>query len=74
MIEGSNIIIGNWLTVLALSTGFAVIALIDKLVPEYDNPHEFQHTYDEKISKSENLKLMRMGLFSTLAIAIQQLP
>jgi len=79
LIEGSNEILGNWLVVLAFFTGIAVIALIDKLVPSYENPHEI-HKMDSLdksengFSEHDNKKLMRMGLFSALAIAIHNFP
>lgn len=45
--------------------GIGIIALIDRLVPEDKNPHEFGH---------KNEKLKKMGLLSTLAIAIHNFP
>lgn len=65
---------GNWYTVLAFFGGIAVIMLIDRLVPSYENPHEI-HTR-EKLDHdfSEKNKLMRMGLFTALAIAIHNFP
>ncbi len=60
-------------TTIAFFSGVAVIALIDKLIPSYENPHEIQN-----LEKSENgatdPKLMRMGIFSALAIAIHNFP
>ena len=46
--------------------GMAVIALIDKLVPEDENPHEFGH------ESSGSLK--KMGLMSALAIGVHNFP
>ena len=31
---------GNWITVISFFAGIAIIALIDKFVPEEENPHE----------------------------------
>ncbi|HBC74279.1 MAG: zinc transporter ZupT [Candidatus Wallbacteria bacterium GWC2_49_35] len=76
---------GYSLTVLSFFIGMAVIALIDKLVPSYENPHETEFMDDMcsgcgeedlKIAKEEakNKKLLRMGMFSALAIAIHNFP
>lgn len=66
---------GAYVTVLAFFTGIALIMLIDKLVPEVENPHE-AHTVEEMDGKSEDHKknLMRMGTFTALAIAIHNFP
>ena len=51
------------------------MALIDKLVPSFENPHEI-HNMDAVSyagTKAEN-QLMRVGLFSALAIGIHNFP
>jgi zinc transporter, ZIP family len=67
---------GYWLTVIAFFAGIAIIAIIDKLVPSFENPHEINNLgevgYDEEEIK--NKKLLRMGLFSALAIGIHNFP
>ncbi len=70
---------GYIVTTIAFFAGIAIIALIDKLIPSYENPHELKNTHVQskgKISKKNgtNQKLMRMGLFSALAIAIHNFP
>lgn len=65
---------GYWLTVGAFFAGIAVIAIIDKLVPEFENPHELSKTKKETVTKTDQQKLMRMGLFSALAIGIHNFP
>lgn len=67
---------GYWLTVLAFFLGMGVIALIDNLVPSYENPHELKNVNCDKKKKSppDDKKLMRMGLFSALAIGIHNFP
>jgi ZIP family zinc transporter len=65
--------IGSWYTVIAFFGGIALIALIDWLVPSSENPHELQNTEITELEKS-NQKLMRMGLFSALAIGIHNFP
>jgi ZIP family zinc transporter len=66
---------GYVLTVLSFFTGIAVIALIDKLIPSYENPHEMNVEQKIKDSTDEQKnKLMRMGMFSALAIGIHNFP
>lgn len=73
---------GTWTTVGAFFAGIALVALIDKLVPKYENPHEL-HSIEEMAQGLQNLpkneahdfgKLHRMGLFTALAIAIHNFP
>lgn len=66
---------GYFWTVVAFFAGMLIIALIDKLVPSYENPHELN--VQDKIDRSsdgDKGKLMRMGVFSALAIAIHNFP
>jgi ZIP family zinc transporter len=57
---------GYWATTLAFFGGIAVIGLIDKLVPSFENPHEIHDTGEmEDAEKAQNFKkLHRMGLFT----------
>jgi zinc transporter, ZIP family len=67
--------LGSWLTALAFFLGIGFIALIDHFVPSVENPHEI-HTVEEMDGRSEEhkAKLMRMGTFTALAIAIHNFP
>lgn len=70
---------GYWGATLAFFGGIAISALIDKLVPSAENPHEVQLVEDmddeEAIAEArKNKALMRMGLFTALAIAIHNFP
>ena len=58
-------------TTLAFFFGMGVIALIDYLIPDQENPHEF---IDDQTGKCKKKKLMRLGMFSALAIAIHNFP
>ncbi len=63
------------LTVVAFFTGMVVIAIIDRLVPDFENPHEPKRV--EQMGTEEaakNKKLYRMGMLSALAIAIHNFP
>lgn len=68
---------GYRLTTLAFFAGIAVIAIIDKFIPSYENPHELSNMKnadrDDERQLSEK-KLLRMGMFSALAIAIHNFP
>ncbi len=64
------------LTMMGFFLGIVLIALIDKLVDhEHGNPHEM-HDIEEMDDKDEirRHKLLRMGLFTALAIAIHNFP
>ncbi|MBC17686.1 Zinc transporter ZupT [Pseudodesulfovibrio profundus] len=72
----------QWVTVLSFFGGMALIAIIDKFVPSYENPHEM-HSIEEMDVGKANLpkdethdfdKLKRMGIFAAIAIAIHNFP
>ncbi|MCD4680617.1 MAG: zinc transporter ZupT [Bacteroidales bacterium] len=66
-------VIAQWHTVTAFFIGMLLIAIIDKLVPSYENPHEIRRV--EELSKPvKERKLMRMGMFTALVIAIHNFP
>ena len=69
---------GKWITVLSFFAGILIIALIDRLVPEYENPHEPRSDTDLSHLKADDFEdndnLERMGAFSALAIAIHNFP
>lgn len=62
---------GSWLTVISFFGGMLLIAIIDKLVPEEENPHEIKNV--ENMAE-EDLKLKRTGVFTALAIAVHNFP
>lgn len=66
---------GYWVTVLAFFGGMLLIALIDKLIPSGENPHNMYKVehMDQKNTPS-NAKLLRMGLFTALAVGIHNFP
>ncbi|PLX84100.1 MAG: zinc transporter ZupT [Desulfuromonas sp.] len=67
---------GNWFTIIAFFGGIALIALIDQLVPNIENPHELKGVEDLKGTQptERERKLLRMGTFTALAIAIHNFP
>lgn len=66
---------GSWLTVISFFLGILFIALIDNFIPNAENPHEI-HTVEEMDGNSEHNKknLMRMGIFTAMAIGIHNFP
>ena len=56
--------------------GIILIGIIDKLVPSFENPHEIRNTEEmgDESAIDKNLKLLRMGMFMALAIAIHNFP
>ncbi len=66
---------GYQLTTLAFFIGIIFVALIDKLIdPEHGNPHEMHDPKEMDQSSLKQKKLLRMGLFTALAIAIHNFP
>lgn len=65
---------GTWITVASFFGGMLVIGIIDKLVPSFENPHEIHRVEEISQTDIKKKKLLRMGLFSALAIAIHNFP
>jgi ZIP family zinc transporter len=70
---------GTWVTILSFFGGMLLIAIIDKLVPDFENPHAVRSVEEiegEELTEEEekNKSLLRMGMMSALAIAIHNFP
>jgi ZIP family zinc transporter len=67
---------GYLLTLAAFFGGIIIIALIDKLVPEKENPHEVHKVEEIGAARSvhKDKKLFRMGTLAATAIAIHNFP
>lgn len=65
---------GAWATVVAFFGGMFLIAIIDKLIPEQQNPHEISGVITEEENSEQPHKLMRMGIFTALAVGIHNFP
>ena len=72
----------NLAATLAFFGGILLIALIDKLIPDYENPHQL-HSIEEMDAGLSSLpqneghdfaKLKRTGVFAAIAIAIHNFP
>lgn len=66
--------LGSWITVVSFFGGMLVIALIDKLIPSAENPHEVKLVEKAESTSPNPSRLMRMGVFTALAIAIHNFP
>lgn len=67
---------GYILTVLSFFAGILFIAIIDKLIPQAQNPHKLRKRWNEKnggFTESKS-KLLQMGLFTALALGIHNFP
>lgn len=71
---GLGTIRGSWMTAAAFFAGILLIAIIDKLIPSSENPHELKSMTDEEEKAPKPSKLMRMGAFTALAIGIHNFP
>ncbi len=60
---------GKIINVISFFAGMIIIAIIDRLIPSEQNPHEIKTEENYK-----SIKLIRMGLFTALAIAIHNFP
>jgi ZIP family zinc transporter len=67
---------GYWAVLGGFFGGIALIAIIDKVIPKAKNPHEMRKIEDMDAAKSPvgNKTLLRMGLFTALAITIHNFP
>jgi len=69
---------GTWAAVAGFFGGILVIAIIDRLVPSAENPHEVQliehMTPQGQRQAAGDSKLLRMGMFTALAIGIHNFP
>jgi ZIP family zinc transporter len=63
---------GAWVAVVAFFGGIALTALVDRLVPAAENPHEVHRV--EEMHRRPDAHLMRMGLLSAVAIALHNFP
>jgi ZIP family zinc transporter len=80
--EVSSPKLGSWIAVGSFFLGIIITALIDKVIPEYENPHEVRSKRDLSLLRHENpppadtssTSLMRTGVFTALAIAIHNFP
>ena len=67
---------GSLISAVSFFGGMLVIAIIDKLIPSYENPHE-THSVEETEKcdiEAKNKNLLRTGILTALAITIHNFP
>ncbi len=75
-IENFGNFTGTLFTITAFFGGILLIALIDKFIPSFENPHEMrgvEDMTDQKMKKDDH-KLFRMGIFTALVVTIHNFP
>jgi len=63
-----------WYSVLAFFAGILIIGVIDRIIPSRENPHEIRRVEDMSRNGQKNSRLVRMGMFTALAIGIHNFP
>ncbi len=79
MLENTTEQTGNFLAITGFFGGMLLIAIIDKLVPSFENPHEIRKVEDLEDQQSiieyeKRKKLYRMGVMSAVAISLHNFP
>jgi len=64
---------GWWVAVLAFFAGVALIAIIDRIIPSHENPHEARKIEGGE-EEERSGRLLRMGTMTALAIGIHNFP
>lgn len=72
LLKGSTM--GQVITALAFFGGMAVSGLIDRLVPEAENPHELHSVEELSDDSRHHHKLHRMGIMTAIAITVHNFP
>jgi len=71
---------GSWIAVASFFAGILLIAVIDKVIPSAENPHEVKKVEDMEtfnycgIDVGSANKLMKMGALTALAIGVHNFP
>lgn len=69
---------GYWMTLVGFFGGMLLIAFIDRFIPTKNNPHEVRSVEDVNAVEGNTVvdadKLLKMGTFTALAIAIHNFP
>jgi ZIP family zinc transporter len=67
---------GEWTCAIMFFAGFVIFALIDKLVPNYENPHEMHNVEEMRdIKEADRFRhLHRVGILMAIAIGIHNFP
>ncbi|XPV76093.1 MAG: zinc transporter ZupT [Desulfovibrio sp.] len=67
---------GVWVTVISFFGGIFIAAMLDKVVPSYENPHEMRRVEEipPEGEPKDKTKLFRMGVFAAFAIGLHNFP
>lgn len=69
---------GSWAAIASFFGGILLIAVIDKLIPSIENPHEMRKVEDMNnycdIRSGNVNELMKMGVLTAVAIAVHNFP
>ncbi len=65
---------GMLYAILAFFGGMLVIGIIDKVIPEKENPHELHLSVDQQQKSAKRQALLRTGIFTALAVGIHNFP
>ena len=65
---------GSAASAAAFFGGMLLTGIIDRLIPQKDNPHEFKKTEEDLQQSKGSSRLMRTGAFTALAIAVHNFP
>ncbi len=69
---------GTWVAIISFFVGMVIIAFIDNLIPEKENPHETRRVEDmekgDDGAMKDSNKLLRTGLVTALAVGIHNFP
>lgn len=66
--------IAGWIVCGAFFGGMLVTAIIDMMIPSFENPHEFNVGPEPPPEEQKYKQLYRMGIFTALAIGIHNFP
>ncbi|MBI4863136.1 MAG: zinc transporter ZupT [Candidatus Riflebacteria bacterium] len=72
--RSSSKVQAEWFTAVSFFVGMMFMAVIDRLVPAWENPHEPRTVESMDAPAGDRRDLHRVGLFAALAIAIHNFP
>jgi ZIP family zinc transporter len=73
LLPGAMEVMGDAWALLVFFLGIAIMGLVDLLIPEPENPHNFEDMDEPTVAHGSH-KLMRTGLFTALAIGVHNFP
>jgi zinc transporter, ZIP family len=74
LVEELGMQAGSWVVAGGFFGGILLIGLIDKLIPNVENPHEIRRVEEMDAEAKKNHRLRRAGVFTAIAIAIHNFP